>query len=217
MQTTHMQIQSGTTVYGSDGEKIGDVAEVANNYFVIEKGFIYTEDIFIPMSLVSRHRDGDDAIDLTISKDELESGDWSSPPTAATGATGATAATAATGTDRDVLERREERLQVDKHTEKAGDVRVGKHVVEEEQSVDVPVSREEVTLERRSVDRPATGTTTSADEIDMPVYEERVEAGKSAHVVEELEVGKTAKTGTERVSGTVRKEEFDIDDETNRP
>ena len=36
-------------------------------------------------------------------------------------------------------------------------------------------------------------------------------------MVEELEVGKTARSDTERVTDTVRREEFDIDDETNRP
>lgn len=54
-----------------------------------------------------------------------------------------------------MIERREERLTVDKETEQIGSVRVGKRVVEETQSVDVPVKREELVIERRSVDRPA--------------------------------------------------------------
>jgi uncharacterized protein (TIGR02271 family) len=78
----------------------------------------------------------------------------------------------------------------------------------------VPVTREEVTIDRRSVDRPATGEALTEDSIDVPVYEERVEASKEARVVEELEVGKTATTETQRVQDTVRREEFDIDDET---
>ncbi|MBA3740133.1 MAG: DUF2382 domain-containing protein [Chloroflexi bacterium] len=113
--------------------------------------------------------------------------------------------------DRVVLERSEERLTVDKHTEQAGNVRVGKRVVAEEQSVDVPVTREEVTITRRAVDRPTTGETLTDASVDVPVYEERVRTGKETRVVEELEVGKTAKTDTERVTDTVRREEFDID------
>ena len=100
---------------------------------------------------------------------------------------------------------------VDKQTEKAGEVRVGKRVVEEQQSVDVPVTREEVTIERREVDRPATGEAFSEDSLEVPVYEERVEAGKEARVVEELEVDKTATTGTARVQDTVKREEFEIE------
>ncbi len=79
MQTsTQTPIELGTNVYGSDGEKIGSVAETQNQYFVIEKGFIFTTDMYIPMSAVSgRHEDG---IRLSMTKDEIEHGDWSSPP-----------------------------------------------------------------------------------------------------------------------------------------
>ena len=245
MQRTDYQttpLETGTTVYGSDGEKIGDIAEVQNNYFVIEKGFIFTTDIYIPTSAVAGQ--DDDGVRLSMTKDEIENGDWSNPPVgtdyesgsvgyagqhtdadtsmnADTSMSGGAYATDSVngenGYDNDVIERREERLTVDKQAEQAGSVHVGKHVVEQEQSVDVPVTREEVTLERRSVDRPATGDTLTEDAIDVPVYEERVQTGKEARVVEELEVDKTARTDTERVTDTVRREEFDVDDETNRP
>ena len=239
MQTTNQTgLEVGTTVYSSDGDKIGDIAEVQQNYFVVEKGFIFTEDLYIPMSAVSS-RDGD-GIRLSLSKDEINTQDWSSVPVLsdqdADGPVGyggqhtdttnayetgnADLGTTDTGSafdDRDVIERREERLTVDKQAEQAGSVHVGKRVVEEQESVDVPIAREEVTMERRSVDRPASGDTLTEDSIDVPVYEEQVVAGKEARTVEELEVGKTARTDTERVSDTVRREEFDIDDETTRP
>ena len=79
MQTTQgSPIEVGTTVYTSDGDKIGDVAEVQQSYFVVEKGFIFTEDLYIPMSaLASRDADG---VRLTLSKDEIETQDWSSVP-----------------------------------------------------------------------------------------------------------------------------------------
>ena len=79
MQTsTQTPIELGTNVYGSDGEKIGSVAETQSQYFVIEKGFIFTTDIYIPRSTVaSRDEDG---IRLSMTKDEIDNGDWSSPP-----------------------------------------------------------------------------------------------------------------------------------------
>ena len=234
MRTYRTDIQTGTSVYSSDGEKIGDVAGVADNYFIIEKGFIFTTDIYVPMSAVSSA--DDDGINLSLTKDEVESSDWSNEPdddleAGTTDAqasetdtgfatrdaghdTGHATTEAATDVDRDVLERREERLSVDKQAEQAGEVHVGKHVVEEQQAVDVPVTREEVTIDRRSVDRPAGGEAFSDESVDVPLYEERVEANKEARVVEELEVGKTATTDTQRVEDTVRREEFDIDDET---
>jgi hypothetical protein len=79
MQTsTQTPIELGTNVYGSDGEKIGSVAETQNQYFVIEKGFIFTTDIYVPMSAVAGR--GEDGIRLSMTKDEIEHGDWSSPP-----------------------------------------------------------------------------------------------------------------------------------------
>jgi uncharacterized protein (TIGR02271 family) len=241
MDTTNAtQIQTGWDVYGSDGEKIGSVAGVSNDHFIIEKGFIFTTDLYVPLSAVASVND--DEVELIYTKEQVENQDWSSAPmggdayasgttvdtydSTATGDTYDSTGTAdtyqSTGTadtydgDRDdsTLERREERLTVDRQAEQAGTVHVGKHVEEEVQSVDVPVTREEVTLERRSVDRPATGEAFTEDSIDVPVYEERVDVNKETRVVEELDVDKTAYTDTERVQETVRREEFDIDDST---
>ena len=215
--TNTTQIQTGWDVYGSDGEKVGSVAGIANDHFIIQKGFIFTTDVYVPMSAVSSVHD--DEVELIYTKDQVENQDWSSAPVAGTYDADATVDShGATDTsydaDRDgtTLERREERLTVDTQAEQAGSVHVGKHVEEEVQSVDVPVTREEVTLERRSVDRPASGEAFTEDSIDVPVYEERVEVNKEARVVEELDVDKTAYSDTERVQETVRREEFDIDD-----
>lgn len=49
---------------------------------------------------------------------------------------------------------------------------------------------------------------TCSSVVDIPVYGEKVRTSKDARVVEELEIGKTAKT--KRV--TVRREEFDVDE-----
>jgi uncharacterized protein (TIGR02271 family) len=217
------QIETGTSVYGSDGEKIGEVAEVSNDYFVIEKGFIFTTDLFVPMSAIAGV--DEDGVRLSMTKDQVENSDWSEAPVAGTvhdtddtyvaGSTDDTyVGTDTDVTDGDRLERREERLTVDKETQRAGSVHVGKHVEEDVQSVDVPVTREEVTIDRHSVDRPASGEAFTEDSIDVPVYEETVDVDKETRVVEELEVGKTARTDTAHVEETVRREEFDIDDET---
>ena len=225
------QIQTGTDVYGSDGEKIGSIAGVADNYFVIEKGFIFTTDIYVPMSAVASA--DSDRVTLSMTKDQVENEDWTNQPSDDTYAAGTTtdthddvdtgtrAGTAADTyatdthrTDDSVIERSEERLVVDKDTEQTGQVNVGKHVVEERQTVDVPVTREEVTIDRRPVDR-ATGDASFSDEsIEVPVYAEDVDVDQETRVVEELEVGKTQVTDTARVEETVRREEFDIDGDT---
>jgi uncharacterized protein (TIGR02271 family) len=228
--TYDQQIEQGDDVYGSDGEKIGTIAAVAGNHFIIEKGFIFKTDLYVPLSAIAGT--DDDGVRLSMTKAQIENEDWSEAPlddgsTTGYAGDGGYATDAAdrsyessdraygSTTDTDRLERSEEHLTVDKRAEEAGRVQVGKHVVEERQAVDVPVTREQVTIERRAVDRPAgSGETFSDEEIEVPVYEERVEAGKEARVVEELEVGKTATTDTAHVEETVRREEFEIDDTT---
>jgi len=79
MQTTHTTpIELGTTVYGSAGQKVGDVAEIQSDYIVIETGFIFTKDLFIPMTAIASQ--DEDGVRLTMTKDEVENHDWSTPP-----------------------------------------------------------------------------------------------------------------------------------------
>ncbi|WP_075618823.1 DUF2382 domain-containing protein [Paenisporosarcina indica] len=123
------------------------------------------------------------------------------------------------------IELHEERLNVDKTRVKTGEVNVNKHVVEDVQTLEVPVEREEVYVERRPVDR-ETGvdttngfTTTDAYQEDgtihIPVSEEQVEVTKKDVITEEIVVGKRKVQDTETVSENVRREEVDIDDTTN--
>ena len=107
----------------------------------------------------------------------------------------------------------EERLNVDKERVQAGEVNVGKHVIEDEQTVEVPVSREEVYIERRAVnDETAAGEVfDDGENIHIPVMEERLEVTKRPVVSEEIIVGKREVHDTETVSETVRREEAEID------
>ncbi len=72
------QVETGTDVYGSDGEKIGSVAGVADGHFVVKKGFILTTDIYVPMSALAGVEDG--RVMLTMTKDQIENADWSNEP-----------------------------------------------------------------------------------------------------------------------------------------
>lgn len=111
----------------------------------------------------------------------------------------------------------EEKLSVDKERVQTGEVDIDKHVVTDEQTVEVPVTREEVYVERRKVDgEMADGEVfEDGDSIHIPVTEERVEVTKRPVVSEEIVVGKREIQDTETVSETVRKEEVDIDKSGN--
>lgn len=143
------------------------------------------------------------------------------------GTTGANFASGRTDTtstnDEEHLRLHEERLNVGKERVQTGEVNVGKHVVEEERTIEVPVEREEVFVERRPVNEDAstykggdgkfdsTDAYTEGDTIRVPLTEERVEVSKKDVVSEEIVVGKRKVTDTEHVNETVRKEVADID------
>jgi uncharacterized protein (TIGR02271 family) len=112
------------------------------------------------------------------------------------------------------LELREEELRVAKERVKAGEVRVRKEVVTEQRTIDVPVTHEEVVIERHPVaGRPAPGPDLKeGEEIRIPVTEEHVRVKKTPVVKEEITVGKREVTNTERVRDTVRKEEARIEE-----
>ena len=111
------------------------------------------------------------------------------------------------------IRRYAEDLQATRQREQVGEVTVAKDVVEEQQSIDVPVTREQVEIRRVAVDRPADDTAIidDGDTIRIPVTADRVDVTKEARVVEELEIAKTERTDTEHVTDTVRREEIDID------
>ncbi|TWT09233.1 YsnF/AvaK domain-containing protein [Planomicrobium sp. CPCC 101079] len=119
-------------------------------------------------------------------------------------------------TEEESLRLHEERLSVDKERVQTGEVNVGKHVVEENQSIDVPVEREEVYVERHAVNEEATGSEAfeENDTIHVPVSEERVNVTKKDVVAEEIVISKRKVQDTEQVNETVRREVADIDEDT---
>jgi hypothetical protein len=80
------EIAVGTPVFDATGNKVGEVAspDTTGDYFVVEKGFIFTHQMFIPMSAV-RYQDIH-GIYLSLSKDDLKGDQWKSPPTGGVGA-----------------------------------------------------------------------------------------------------------------------------------
>jgi uncharacterized protein (TIGR02271 family) len=116
-----------------------------------------------------------------------------------------------------VLKAHEEELHVHKTPVEAGDVTLRKEVHTEHKTLDVPVSREEVVIERR----PASGHEVSSaeikegQEIRIPVREEQVQVEKQTVVKEEVAVGKRKVQETKHVDDTIRKEEIKVETEGN--
>jgi uncharacterized protein (TIGR02271 family) len=115
---------------------------------------------------------------------------------------------------------REERLEARKQPVETGEVEIRKEVVSEQRTIDVPVTREEVVVERHPVerresDRFDTGNIGSGETIRVPVREEQVSVEKKPIVTEEVSVGKRTVQDTQHVSDTVRREEAVIEGDTN--
>jgi uncharacterized protein (TIGR02271 family) len=108
---------------------------------------------------------------------------------------------------------RQEELAARKQAVEAGRVSVGTEVVQEQQTLEVPVTREEVTIERHAVDRRPSDTPISAtsDTLSLPVHEEQLTTEKHAVVYEEVNLAKRAVHDTQQVSATLRKEVVDVD------
>jgi len=115
------------------------------------------------------------------------------------------------GPDR--LQLREEQLELEKERIQVGEVRLRKEVVTEQRNIEVPVTREEVVIERHPAagDEPAEGAIGEGEEVRIPLMEEQVRVEKTPRVREEVSIGKRQVSDTERVSETVRREEARIE------
>jgi len=127
--------------------------------------------------------------------------------------TAAAATTVHRGEGEQRMQVREEELRATKRPVETGEVTVRKEVHTEHKTMEVPVRREEVVIERHA----ATGQTASScdiregEEIRVPVMEEQVSVQKTPVVKEEVTVGKRVVHDTERVAGDVRKEEIRVE------
>jgi len=120
-------------------------------------------------------------------------------------------------TTDDAMTRSEEQLRVGTEQVSAGRARLRKHVVTENQTVTVPVSHEEVTLEREPITDANRGAATSGpdlsdEEHEVQLTEERVVVDKETVPVERVRLGTETVTEDQRVSEDVRKEEIDYDE-----
>lgn len=123
----------------------------------------------------------------------------------------------------DAMTRSEERLQVGKETRETGRARLRKYVVTEEQQVTVPVSHEEVRVEREPIteenrDAAMRGPEITESEHEVILHEERPVVSKETVPVERVRATKETVTEQETVGGEVRKEEITMEEEgTDEP
>jgi uncharacterized protein (TIGR02271 family) len=225
-------IPGGMDVVGVDDEKVGDVADVQRDYIVVSKGFFFPTDYYIPVSAITSVTD---KVYLNVTRDEALNQGWDILPDTAYGVGQATAAQGTLGVDAglhvdnpvDVDETaiadrnedgtidvalRDEELRAGTREVERGQAQIDKVVTEEQQTIEVPVTEERLTVRRRAATEADADLDATMDEgtITVPLRGEEVVAEKEAKVREVVEIGKEAVTHTEEVTGTVRSEDVRV-------
>jgi uncharacterized protein (TIGR02271 family) len=117
------------------------------------------------------------------------------------------------------MTRSEEHLRVGTEVREAGRARLRKYIVTDRETAQVPVSREEVRVEREPItdanrgdayDGPAL----SEEEHEVVLHAERPVVDTEVEAVERVRLDTETVRSTETVSGEVRKEEIEVIDET---
>lgn len=244
-----------STVFGTDGEKIGKVGELyldaqtgEPTFVTVNTGFFGTNESFIP---VNQARYAGEEIHVPYTKEFVkdapniaEDGELSpaeeqrlyeyysltagtaTAGTATAGvantehhATDAHAAQAtATAENGDVVAH-EERLNVGTATSatQTGQVRLRKVVRTETETVEVPVRKEEIVVERTNlkdgevVENYDFDSSEAQADVTVTAHEERPVVSTETVATERVSVGKEVHTDTERVSADVRKEEIVVE------
>jgi uncharacterized protein (TIGR02271 family) len=223
------QITPGTPVYDSAGEKVGTAIDqsVQGGYLVVQKGLLFVKDVYIPVSAIAQV--DNDGVYLNMLKDDLKRQNWENIPAAPTASTASTTPQTARAAVADVATSpasedlsvpvREEEMMVGKREEEAGRLRVKRDIVEEQQTASVPLTHEEVTIERVPVEgrtaevgsEPLTSDTLSEQDITIPLRREEPIVGKRTEVSEEIRIHKRPVTEERQVSETVRKERVNVE------
>lgn len=114
--------------------------------------------------------------------------------------------------DEEKLLLRKEELDIAKDRIKTGDVEISKEIIEENKKVDVPVTHEEVIIERNAIDdEPTDDPIRDEDSIHIPVSREKVEVGKHTVINGEVNIKKREVNDIHHVDEKVKREEIRVD------
>ncbi|NAZ78008.1 DUF2382 domain-containing protein [Kineococcus sp. T13] len=116
----------------------------------------------------------------------------------------------------DAMTRSKEELHVGTETREAGRARLRKHIVTERVSRTVPVSHEEIVVEREPITEANRGAALSGGELteeehEVTLYEEHAVAAKETVPVERVRLDTQTVQGQETVEAELREEVIDLD------
>jgi uncharacterized protein (TIGR02271 family) len=192
---------------GTNDEDLGEVQEVGEKYILVKRGLINKDKFYIPKDMVESY-DGD-VLRFSISEEDAKSrflGD--SPPTSSSANEGLTAARKAEETVVPVTGE-----TIDATTrESTIDATVIKEPITETKTVEVPVTHEEISIERRDAsERPTEERPVqSKTETKVPLKQEEIQVTKQPYVKEEIVIKKKPVTETKTISEQVTSEKVTV-------
>jgi uncharacterized protein (TIGR02271 family) len=246
MPSDPAQLQ-GATAVGPDGSKIGDVGQVYLNdetgqpeWVTLSTGMFGKKQSFAP---VYGSQLSGQTLTLAVTKDVVKGApnvdpdghtdddeqrtlyDYYAGYLGGGQAASAQHADTGQGAERktggrrgeDAMTRSEEQLSVGTEKVEAGRARLRKYVVTENVTQTVPVSREEVRVERVPVtdenrDQALSGPEITESEHEVTLHEERPVVQKETVPVEQVRLGTDTVTEEQTVQEQVRKEKIDVDE-----
>ena len=194
---------------GSNDEDLGEVQEVGQDYVLVQRGMINKDKFYIPKDVVESY-DGD-VLRFSISEEDAKSRFLGDSPPPSPENEGLSAARKAEETTTVPIT--EERLNASKR-ESTREATITKEPVTETKTVEVPVTHEEISVEKR----PAGGSTTaerpvqSKTETKVPLKREEVQVTKQHYVKDEVSVKKKPVTETRTVTDKVTSEKVKVKD-----
>ncbi|KMQ52248.1 hypothetical protein CHISP_0929 [Chitinispirillum alkaliphilum] len=204
-QKNNPNLSEGMKAYSQDGENLGKVVALEEDHLLIEKGFFFPKDFSFRYDDIQSIGDNELIInqkkaDLDVWKDEQYKG-WDEYDKA----------------NQLDIPVKEEELEARKVAREKGAVRVRKVVHTEMKTFSVPVSKEEIVIEREKYPegkevKPGEKAF-KEEEVRIPLAEEEVETTKRPVKKEDVHVKKKTVTDKEQVSGEVKKEDVKIDKE----
>ena len=223
----------GRAIFGADGNKIGKITEIYADtdtgqpeWLAVSTSWFTGRTSFVPIEQATER--GDDIVvpyDEAMVKDAPTAADdgrlspeeeerlyrhYSRPTGMAT-----TGRTAGIG-DGDAMTRSEEELRLEKGTREVGRVRLRKWVDTEHVSETVPVTREEIRIEREpitdgNVHEAVSGPAFKEDVHEEVLHEEEVHAHTHEVPKERVRLAKDAVTEERQVEADLRKERIEVE------
>jgi uncharacterized protein (TIGR02271 family) len=197
---------------GINDEDFGEVQEIQGNYVLVQKGMINKEKFYIPKEQAESY-DGD-VIKFRFSKKDLSQFQHEPPNIYGENTMLEQETKQQTTETKEEVEENipltEERLDVSKKSQE-NQATITKKPVTETKTVEVPLTREEVSIERRppSGQTEAQSPIQSEQDIKIPLKREEAEVIKKPYVKEEVAVKKKKVTDKKKVTEDVTSEELD--------